>query len=474
MKLARLAAVAVLCSISTPSVIGASPQDWMRFRGPNGSGVSASTGLPTEFGPEKNLAWKTELPYSSSSPVFAKNAIYLTASTETQLVVLCLERADGSVRWTREVERARRAEFYPANDSASPTPVTDGENVYAFFPEFGLISFDAQGEERWSLPLGPFNSFYGMSSSPILAGDALILQCDQQQGSYLLAVEHSTGDELWKTERKGMIESWTTPILYPPDAPHTVIVFGSFFVCGYSLATGAESWRLAGMGYTPVLSPLVQGDRIFAGAPDHSEQPLPKWESLAGDADKNEDGKLSAAELLGSPIAEHFGWADADKDGLIDPDEWAFVVAGMSNRDHGLAAIDLEAGSEGVVPTERWRYKRAVPSIATPLLYDGILYLMRDGGLLTTLDAETGEVHKSERVQNGGSEFWPSPVAADGKVFVASNAGDVIVLEAGAEWKVLAVNSVGEEIQATPAIADDALFVRTRSALSCYKQPAER
>jgi outer membrane protein assembly factor BamB len=471
MKITKAAAVSALLPLLA-SV--ASSQEWTRFRGPNGSGVSSSTGLPTEFGPEKNVAWKAELPFATSSPVLTKDTVYVTASTEAKLLVLCLERSDGSTRWTRELDRAQVTEVYPANDSASPSPVTDGQNVYAFFPELGLVSYDAKGEQRWVLPLEPFVSFYGMSASPILAGDALILQCDQQQGSYLLAVDKNTGKELWKTERTGMIESWATPVLYPTDAPTTAVVFGTYLVCGYSLATGAETWRMKGLGYTPVCSPIVEGDRVFACVPNHAEQPLPKFDSLIDGMDANEDGMLSAEELGESPLGEHFGWADADKDELITVDEWAFVRAGMSNSDYGLVAIDLEKGAEGIAPVEAWRYKRALPSISTPLLYDGIIYLTKDGGIVTTLDAGTGEVAKSERVQHGGSEFYPSPVAADGRVYVASNAGDVTVLKAGGEWEILAVNSLGEEIQACPAIADGALYIRTRTALYCFREAAER
>ena len=383
---------------------------------------------------------------------------------------MCLDRTDGSQRWKRELDRAHPTEVYPANDSASPTPVTDGANVYAFFPELGLVSFDAAGELRWTHPLGPFVSFYGMSSSPILAGDMLIQLCDQQQGSFLLAVDAKTGEELWKTERTGMIECWTTPVLFPADSPTSLIVLGTYFLCGYDLETGAETWRRDGLGYTPVCSPLVDGDRVFASVPNHAEQPMPSFDSVLADSDEDEDGKLTKAEVEGSWVIEHFGWVDANKDDIIDADEWAFIVAGMSNRDYGLVAVDLDQQEDGVVPVESWRHKRSLPEIATPLLYDGVIYLAKNGGVVTSLDAGTGDVLKSERIRNGGSEFYPSPVAADGKVYMASNAGEVTVLKAQGEWEILAVNDIGEEIQASPAIADGALFIRTKQSLFCFQE----
>lgn len=458
------------CLVAPLVVAEANAQDWFRFRGPNGAGVAPGSGLPLEFEPAKNLAWRLDVPDSSSSPVLTQDAVFLTASTPEKLLVLCVERADGSLRWTRELERARTTATYPVNDSASPSPVTDGENVYAFFPELGLVSCDAKGEVRWTVPLGPFVSFYGMAASPIVVGDALVLLCDQQQGSYLLAVERASGAVLWKTERKEMIESWTTPVLFPADAPTTVVVFGSFFVCGYSLENGAELWRHAGLGYAPVCSPIVDGNRIYASTPFHAEEPLPTFEALLTESDADKDGRLSPAEVAVSPIAGHFGWADSDKDDFIDAEEWAFVNAGMSTRDFGLVALELVEREGKLTTQERWRFRRSLPSIATPLLYQGVLYLVKDGGILTALDADTGAVLKSERLPDASSEFHPSPIAADGRVYVASNAGDVYVLAAGGEWKVLGVNSLGEELSATPAIAGDALYVRTSERLYCFRQ----
>ena len=152
--------------------------------------------------------------------MLTEKAVFLTGADEKGLAVLCLERDSGAVRWERRLERAHTQEVYPANGSATPSPTTDGQNVYAFFPEFGLVSFDSAGKERWRLPLGPFVSFYGMAGSPILAGDTLVQLCDQQQGSFLIAVDAASGKQRWRTERTGLIESWTTPVLLPAASLH--------------------------------------------------------------------------------------------------------------------------------------------------------------------------------------------------------------------------------------------------------------
>ena len=450
---------------------GADDESWSRFRGPNGSGVSAGRGLPVEFGPGKDAAWSVDVPFGRSSPVLTADAVFLTGADEERLYVVCLDRESGAVRWERHVERRHSEELYSANDSASPTPVTDGENVYAFFPERGLVSYDRAGKERWQLPLGPFISFYGMAASPILAGDTLVLLCDQQQGSYLLAVDVDTGAVRWRTEREGMIESWATPVLYPADDPEQVIAFGTFFVCGYSLETGAEEWRKEGVGYTPVCSPILDGDQLYVCVPYHAEQPLPGFDALlAGDA--NEDGKLARAELSG-PMVEHFGWADADKDGFIDRAEWQFCVDGMSSKDFGLVAIDLAPLSEGGEVREVWRHTKGLPSIASPLLVEGVIYLVKNGGIFTALDSTTGEVRARERIEGLDAEISASPVAADGKIYIAAHAGQVVVREALADGAILATNDLGGEISATPAIGGRALFIRTRDSLTCFRKPAD-
>lgn len=441
----------------------ASAQDWTRFRGPNGSGVVEAKNLPVSFGHEENVLWRAEVPYGRSSPVLAGKNIFLTGADESQLITVCINRERGTIRWQRTKERARTEEVYSANDSASPTPATDGTNVYAFFPELGIVSYDATGKERWTHPLGPFVSFYGMSSSPILAGDTLLLACDQQSGSFLLALDAETGETRWRVDRR-IVESWSTPVLYPTENPEQVILFGCFAIHAYSIETGEELWTMDGLGYSPVSSPLVQGNRLFVCTPHHAEQPMPDFASMRESLDKDEDGKLSKAEMVGSDFGEHFGWADADKDDQIDAEEWDFISKGMATRDFGLVAIDLTEDG----PKEVWRYKKGLPSIATPLIYEGVLYLAKGSGILTTLDIATGEVLHRGRITGTDGEVHPSPVAADGKIFVTSNSGKIAVLQAGGEWEVLGINDLGEDIEATPAMDDGHIYVRTAEGIYCF------
>ena len=160
-----------------------SPSDWTRFRGPNGSGVSPATGVPTEFGPARNVVWKTPVPPGHSSPVVSRSHIFLTAHEADTLLVLAFDRANGRELWRRELPRARKDRLDGPNGPASPSAVTDGKRVFAFFQDFGLIALTVDGRELWRLPLGPFNMAYGFGASPIVVDDVVLLAVDQDTGS---------------------------------------------------------------------------------------------------------------------------------------------------------------------------------------------------------------------------------------------------------------------------------------------------
>jgi outer membrane protein assembly factor BamB len=207
-----------------------SGEEWSQFRGPNGSGVSMTTGLPETFGPGKNMIWKTELPPGHSSPVLTNDRVFLTAHKENHLLVIALDRQTGKILWEREVPRSRNGRLQNVNGPASPSPVTDGSNVYVFFQDFGMISFDREGKERWKLPLGPFNMFYGFGASPILVDDKVILPVDQDYPtSYLIAVDKNNGRVRWKVDRPVVISGYSTPIVYQPkQGPKQIVLPESF------------------------------------------------------------------------------------------------------------------------------------------------------------------------------------------------------------------------------------------------------
>ena len=189
----RSFAFVVSCLLLLIVTAGRADAQWARFRGPNGSGVDLSAGYPVEFSPTRNVAWKASVPYGQSSPVVVGTRLYGTASEAERLITFCLDTRTGRESWRRDVRRERAQGAYKANDPASPTPAADETGVVAFFPEFGLVSYNNDGQVRWTSRLGPFKNFYGMAGSPIIDGNMVVLVCDQQAGSFVIALDRSTG-----------------------------------------------------------------------------------------------------------------------------------------------------------------------------------------------------------------------------------------------------------------------------------------
>jgi outer membrane protein assembly factor BamB len=441
--------------------------EWLQFRGPNGSGVAEGFALPAEFSANKNLAWKTQVPFARSSPIVAGDRVFLTASEGDKLITLALDRKTGKVLWRRDVVRARHMPIYKANDAASPSPVSDGKNVYVFFAELGLISYGPDGQERWRIPLGPFNSFYGMGGSPVLAGNTLVMVCDQRTDSFIIAVDARNGKLLWKKDRTNF-EAYSTPAIYKPkDGPAQVIVLGSPTVDAYSLDKGERLWWVSKTGAYPKGVAVLGTNMVYVLADGGDEPFLPPFDETLK-ADTNKDQKIQREEMKANPDAyEHFGWLDANNDGTIDRAEYDFVRESTVSG-HGLTAVRLAGQGDLTSSNVVWRVKKSYPSIPSPLIYQNVMYMIKEGGILSSLDPATGQVLKQGRTPDALEEYYASPVAADGKIFLVSASGKVTVLKANAQWEILATNSLDEEVWATPAIAGSNLYIRTRNALYSF------
>jgi len=376
--------------------------------------------------------------------------------------------------WRRECPRPRQEPLDKRNHAASPTPVADGKHVYVFFPDFGLVSYDFDGVERWRTPLGPFTNLYGMGASPVLAGDKVVLMCDQAGGSFITGLDAASGRVVWKTARPEAVSGHSTPVIFQPrDGPLQVLGPGSFRMDAYSAATGESLWWVRGLASEMKSVPVLGGDTVYINGYNLPENDpgrqvaVPPFADMLAKHDADKNGRLSAAEMPDQRMKNLLPYLDLDRDGSLDETDWKMYVAAMA-AENGLLAI--RAGGRGDVTAThvKWKYQRSIPQLPSTLLYRGVMYMINDGGVLTTLDPATGTAHKQARLRGVADRYYASPVAGDGKVYIASHTGVVAVLKAGPDQELLAANELDDEIYATPAIADGRLFVRTRSALFCF------
>ena len=474
---ARAGALLVLISLfAFASIANAQERGWGRFRGPNGAGVDDTAALPEHFGPTQNVLWKTALPPGHSSPVLSRDRVYLTAVENDRLLTLSLDRATGRIVWRRDLERRHVLPVDKRNHPASPSPAADDEGVYVFFQDVGLVAYSHDGGERWRVPLGPFTNAYGMGASPIIVEDLVVLVCDQSVGSFMIAVDRASGTVRWRVERPDAKTGHSTPIVYRPAgrAPQ-VLVPGSFSLVAYSLA-GEKLWWVNGLAFEMKATPVIVGDVAYihgtssTNFQDSYDGNVPSFDSLRSAHDADGDGRFSNAEIPDALAKRWMSLMDLDRNGYLDPDEWAYYQAARRSRG-GLWAFRLGGRGDMTATNVLWHYSRAVPQLPSPLLYRSVLYMVNDGGIMTAIDPVRGNVLAQIRLSDAVDAYYASPVAGDGKIFVIAESGILSVVRSDGRLTVVSVNDLDETVFATPAVADGRLFVRTRGALYCFGLP---
>ena len=439
MTLLRHFAVIALFSLGLAPSLGA---DWPQWRGPDGTGVSQDP-APIEWGPEANVAWRAELGgLGISSPIVSGDRVIVTSQVgfaplgegrhptlaggevdgadrplgeppeegdgQVQFLVEAFDRASGGKLWTRSIPaRGALQGVHRKMNLASSSPTTDGERVYVVFGTGQTAAFTMDGEEVWSRHLGeeygPFAIVWGHSSSPVVYGDLLILQCDhsstahveEASGAYLVALDTGTGEERWKVDRGSDLMSYSTPVVVTGPAGDELIVNSSQRLEAYDPRTGEHLWHTGAANGFPV------------------------------------------------PVATHAGGA-------------IYTSRGVQSGPY----MKIRLGGRGDVTETHveWRVPTGAPYVSSLLYYEGLLYMANGRGIITCVDAETGERVWRERV---GGAYTASPTAADGRIYFFSETGEAIVLAAGRRPLVLARNDLAARILASPAMSAGQLFVRT-------------
>jgi outer membrane protein assembly factor BamB len=402
-----------------------------------------------------------------SSPVLTRRHIFITAFENGKLYTQCFDRETGRLVWERSEQPQRHEDAHVLNEPAAATPVTDGENVYVFFRDLGVVSYDAAGAVRWKRLMGPFTNRMGAVASPIIAGSSLLLVLDQIDRSSIVALSLSTGEVQWETPR-GETDAWATPLVYDPtgNAPQ-VVTAGAGQYGAHALATGQRLWSHKGLAPAIVASPVMTGNTLVGFGYGYDSTP-PFSEALARN-DKDKDGRLSIEECGDSAWMIGMAKYQGARDGYVDEPDWLGAWT-KTIAPSSLVAVALDRDASGAItPRELWRYEKSfVAVVPSPLVLDGLVYTVKNGGVLTTLSAETGAVVKMARVGSVPSSFSASPVSTGGRIYLANEDGAIVVLRAGKDWEVLATNDVGEPLYATPALSHGRIYVRGAKSLFAF------
>ncbi len=472
-------AMLLTCSGFSSAGAAGMTSNWPQFRGPNGSGVAPAAKPPVKIQPTNGALWKIDVPWSPSSPCVWEDWIFLTTFAEGQLQTRCFERKQGQAVWKNGVTADKIETFHRTEGSpAASTPATDGRSVVSYFGSFGLVCYDLKGKELWRhpLPVAQSGGGFGSGTSPIIAGHRVLLNRDQDENSSLLALDLETGKTAWETARPGATGSFGTPILWQNDERTEVVTPGSVVLKGYEVKTGMERWRVEGVTTFACTTP-VAGDGLlyFAGwSPGKADSPWPSWETFLEKNDKNKDGEVSLDEFDESDRDFSRGM-DFDHDGKITKADWDILMARMAKGENVMVAV--KPGGHGDISQTHvaWKFNRGLPYVASPLLYQGRLYLVRDGGMFSCFEARTGTPHYLQERLGAIGSYYASPVAANGRIYVASVAGKLSVVKAGGDKpEILHQADFGERIFATPALAGNRIYVRTQTKLYAFSNEAAR
>jgi outer membrane protein assembly factor BamB len=471
---------------------------WPQFRGPGGLGLgNDKVTLPSEFGPGKAMLWKTALTLGHGSPCVWGDRIFVTGFDpgSRRIEVISVNRKDGKIVWRQTAPAGEIEKVHDVSSPATSTPVTDGEKVYVYIGSYGILAYDWNGKLAWEYPMGVSKSPYGSGTSPVLAGDLVLITRDYPPDPFMVAVQKKDGKLAWKADlvkssQPGPRTSHATPVIWRDQ----IILNRPGEVSAYAPRDGKRLWWFptsssgtstpsAGDGVLYVNAFSMVGDPEGAVELKPFSYALEKY-------DTNKDGKLSESEApandlyflrrAGMPdnitgahftIKQFFRMIDANQDGLIDEAEYnrvrEFRKFLSSTVPAGLLSIRPAGEGDLSATALQWSEKRNVPEVTTPLEYRGRVYMVTAGGIVSCVDAKTGKVIYRGRVNAPGA-YFASPVAAGGKVFVASAEGVVTVLGGGETLEVLANNDLGEPVYGTPALAGPAIYVRSSQHLWAF------
>ncbi len=467
--------IALAMAVAAAAGLSAAPASWPQFRGTRCDNVFAGQHAPKEFGPDKNVFWKAEISSGQSTPCIVGDRIYLTGfDGDKTLETLAIKRADGSVAWRRTITPEKLEPYFVKLGSpAASTCASEGRRVVSYFGSFGLICHDLAGTEQWrvALPLPQTKDGFGSGTSPIVHdGLVYLLRDEDGPGKGLYAFDLKSGKQVWRRDRDGFRVSFGTPLIWDGN----LVALGDLRVKAYDPKTGADRWSVRGLAAYPCTSPTpgADGNLYIATWSNGSsnERNMPAWPEFLAMMDKDKDGKLSKADSEGTFMADFFVLFDKNKNGFIDPEEWEDSLSYMARGKN--AVVSIKPGGKGDITDThvRWSNDKGAPYVASPLVHDGRVYLIKDGGLLTIYEAATGKVLADKERIGVPGDYYASPVAVGDKILIAAQSGVVVTLKPGDKPEVLSKTDFGEPIAATPVVADDTLYIRSGRHLWAFRE----
>lgn len=448
--------------------------DWPQFRGLNFGQSLDVRPLPTQIGPTGHVIWKTPLPPGHSSPIVVQQRIYLTAVRDRkQLRTIGIDRATGKIAWEQDAPYEKLETIHRIGSYAQCTPASDGEVVVSFFGSSGLYCYDLDGRFRWKVPMGPFNDDFGAASSPLVLDGRVIVGQDHDTGSFLASFDRDTGQQVWRTNRSSFSRNSGSPVVWNVHGQKQVVMAGTLRVCGYDWNTGHELWIVRGLSRVVCPTPVIGPDNTLfvagwsAGGDPGERISLPPYAQAAQQLDANKNGSFETSEIKDGPLQPRFTQCDRDKDGHITKAEYEEFQMLFDRSENAVLAI--KPGGTGDLTDQNvlWKFEKFVPFCSSPLYYQNRLFTIKDGGILTCLDAASGRALKTGRVSGVGS-YYASPVAGDGKLYVCSEQGRLSVVTAEDSWQVIHSADFGEEVYGSPAIVDGRIYLRTSGHLYCF------
>ena len=444
------------------------------FRHDSGVGDDSDR-LVERLDPDENLVWRQALAPGNSSPCVCEDLIFVTTFREeaSELATVAVERATGNVRWQQVAPTTDIEPYHRAGSPASCTPACDGQRLFIFFGSYGLLCYDLDGNLLWTKRMGPFQDEFGAASSPILVDDKVILNEDHDINSFIIALDQANGDVVWRVERDEFTRGYSTPVVWGPEHARQVVVAGSLQLTAYNVRDGSKLWWVNGLSRLVDNTPVIGSELLFVasqsqGGGQSDRISMKPFAEALEQYDNNDDGAVAKSELPdGGDVHRRFFRIDLNQNGTLEKAEWE-KHARVFELAQNVAMAIRPGGSGDITDTHvQWQHRRGLPVIPSPLVYRGVFYMVKDGGILTSLDAATGKTRRQGRTRGGG-RYFASLVAGDGKVLACNERGVVTILTAGGDWKIVSSYDFHEKIKATPVIEEGRIYLRTEAALYCF------